>query len=240
MDYLKIWVSFLEVIDPLNDGERGRLFTAMLEYAKTGTTPEFKGNERFIWPMAKQTIDRARAESDRLTVNGSKGGRPRKNQQKPNETNKNQEEPTETQKDKEKKNKEKESKETDLTVGKEKAADAAGAPFVDFWAAYPRKQARENAWKAWAKLRPDGDLFRTIMLALERQKRTADWIKEGGRYVPLAASWLNGKRWEDEAGAAGPPGKTVSAQQYGQRAYTEAELLAVSDDLISEARAARR
>ena len=32
---------------------------------------------------------------------------------------------------------------------------------------------------------------------------------------------------------------TVSAQQYGQRHYTEGELLAVSDDLLAEARKAR-
>ena len=36
-----------------------------------------------------------------------------------------------------------------------------------------------------------------------------------------------------------PKTKTVSAQQYGQRQYTEAELLAVSDDLIEEARKQR-
>lgn len=34
-------------------------------------------------------------------------------------------------------------------------------------------------------------------------------------------------------------GKTVSAQQYGQRDYTEEELLAISDDLIEEARKRR-
>lgn len=34
-------------------------------------------------------------------------------------------------------------------------------------------------------------------------------------------------------------GPQVSAQQYGQRQYTEAELLAVSDDLLAEARKAR-
>jgi DNA replication protein DnaD len=38
---------------------------------------------------------------------------------------------------------------------------------------------------------------------------------------------------------AAPNRKTVSAQQYGQRQYTEAELLAVSDDLIEEARKQR-
>lgn len=36
--------------------------------------------------------------------------------------------------------------------------------------------------------------------------------------------------------AAQPQGKTVSAQRYGQRDYTEAELLSVSEDLLEEAR----
>jgi hypothetical protein len=46
--------------------------------------------------------------------------------------------------------------------------------------------------------------------------------------------------WESlaEYWAAGTP-ITVSAQQYGQRNYTEDELLGVSDDLIAEARRAR-
>lgn len=100
-DYLKVWTSFAEVIEPLNDGEKGRLFVAMLEYAESEeNVPDLKGNERYIWPVARQTIDRAREESKRLTANGSKGGRPRKSEQeKPTETNTNQQEPTETQKD---------------------------------------------------------------------------------------------------------------------------------------------
>ena len=102
MEYLKIWVSFAEIIEPLNDSERGRLFTAMLLYADCGQLPDFKGNERYIWPMAKQAIDRTRAESDKQTANGSKGGRPRKNPEKPTETQQNPEKPTESLKDKDK------------------------------------------------------------------------------------------------------------------------------------------
>ena len=224
MDYLKIWVSFLEVIEPLNDGERGRLFTSMLEYAKTGTMPEFKGNERFIWPMAKQTIDRARAESDRLTVNGSKGGRPKKNQQKPTESNENQQEPTESQKEKDKENnKEKEiEKETVLSDGKEKTHSRFTPPTVDEVAAYC--PARGNGISA---------------------QRFHDFYAAKGWRVgnqPMKDWRACVRTWEGRDGpgsGSGKPGKTVSAQQYGQRKYTEAELLAVSDDLIAEARAAR-
>ena len=58
MEYLKVFTDFLDYIAPLDDEERGRLFTAMLEYAKDGVLPEFNGNERFVWPVAKQNIDR--------------------------------------------------------------------------------------------------------------------------------------------------------------------------------------
>ena len=95
MEYLKIFVSFAEVIEPLNDSERGRLFVAMLKYAERGELPELKGNERFVWPIAKQSIDRTRDENERLRANGARGGRPRKAK----ETNENQQKPNESQKD---------------------------------------------------------------------------------------------------------------------------------------------
>ena len=38
----------------------------------------------------------------------------------------------------------------------------------------------------------------TVKKALEAQKASFDWQKENGRYIPLPATWLNGKRWEDE------------------------------------------
>lgn len=100
MEYLKIWTSFRESISPLNDAEKGRLFDAMLLYAETGELPDFKGNERYIWPTAKQAIDRAAQKAETLRQNGNKGGRPPKpnetkeNQAEPNETKENQAEPT--------------------------------------------------------------------------------------------------------------------------------------------------
>ena len=222
MDYLKIWVSFLEAIDPLNDGERGRLFTAMLEYAKTGTMPEFKGNERFIWPMVKQTIDRQRAESERLTVNGSKGGRPKKtneNQQKPNETNENLQKPTESQKDKVK-DKENE-KENPLTGVKEKPLTRFSPPTVEEVSAYCLERGNKV----------DAQHFVDFY--------TSKGWKVGNQ--PMKDWKAAVRTWEQRDGPGNGPRKTVSAQQYGQRPYTEEQLLSVggSDDLIAEARAAR-
>ena len=92
MRYLKVFTDFAEAIEPLSEAERGRLFTAMLQYASTGETAELKGAERFVWPTAKQNIDRTRVEAERNAACGSKGGRPKK----PAETDLNRKKPAET------------------------------------------------------------------------------------------------------------------------------------------------
>lgn len=116
MKYLKVWTSFLEIIKPLEYAEVGRLFINMLTYAETGAEPaEMAGNERFIWPMAKQTIDLAAEKAETLRRNGQRGGRPKTeyNQEKAKETKDNQTEPSDNQIKayKEKKRKEMESNE---------------------------------------------------------------------------------------------------------------------------------
>lgn len=60
MKYLKVWTDLYKTIEPFSDAEKGRLFTAMLKYADQGAEPDFRGNERFIWPTIKAEIDRQR------------------------------------------------------------------------------------------------------------------------------------------------------------------------------------
>ena len=71
-------LSNLEAIEPLNDAERGRLFTACLQYSMTGIEPELHGNERFIFPTIQSQIDRDREKYDRKCEknreNGTRGG----------------------------------------------------------------------------------------------------------------------------------------------------------------------
>jgi len=70
--------------------------------------------------------------------------------------------------------------------------------FAQFWDAYPKKKAKEDAQRAWTKRNPNFELLAVMLLALERQKHSPDWQKESGRYIPLPASWLNHARWTDE------------------------------------------
>ncbi len=66
MKYLKLFTDFAAKMEYLSDAERGRLFTAMLEYAETGIAPELKGNERFIFSAVKTDIDAQRQVYDNV------------------------------------------------------------------------------------------------------------------------------------------------------------------------------
>ena len=93
-------------------------------------------------------------------------------------------------------------------------------PFDEFWAAYPKKKAKEDARKAWAKLKPDEALGKAIIQAVEESKKADDWKKEKGKYIPYPATYLNGKRWEDERndtdGAAAGSTGNPPAVRYGK------------------------
>ena len=80
-----------------------------------------------------------------------------------------------------------------------KAPDYDADGFAAFWAAYPKKAGKADALKAWNKLAPDVVLQEQMGKALEVQKQSQQWRKDGGQYIPMPSTWLNGRRWEDEA-----------------------------------------
>ena len=74
--------------------------------------------------------------------------------------------------------------------------------FDRFWKAYPRKVGKGAAEKSFAKYKPDDVLTDTMIRAVETAKRSREWQKDGGQYIPHPATWLNQRRWEDELPAA--------------------------------------
>ena len=73
--------------------------------------------------------------------------------------------------------------------------------FEIFNKAYPKHKSRGDAEKAWKSLKPDDALLARILKSLEAAKKSKDWIKENGQYVPYPATWLRAKGWEDEPDA---------------------------------------
>jgi len=70
--------------------------------------------------------------------------------------------------------------------------------FDQFWLSYPRKTGKHLARKIWKGISGDKALVDSIIQAVQRQRRSTDWTKDNGAYIPHASTWLNQRRWEDE------------------------------------------
>lgn len=66
--------------------------------------------------------------------------------------------------------------------------------FITFWEAYPVHANKVGARQEFAKI--DAPL-EVLLESIEMWKRTDQWKKDGGQYIPYPAKWLKERRWED-------------------------------------------
>lgn len=74
----------------------------------------------------------------------------------------------------------------------------AQTSFEAFWKEYPRKVAKKKAQQSWDKIKPGEPEMKKIMAALAAVKRSAQWLKDDGQFIPHPATWLNQERFNDE------------------------------------------
>ena len=79
-----------------------------------------------------------------------------------------------------------------------KRGDTGDADFEAFFTAYPKcrqvkKKAAFRFWKA-AKDKPP---IAEILDAVENQKKSKQWRKDSGQWIPLPTTWLNAGQWGD-------------------------------------------
>ena len=92
------------------------------------------------------------------------------------------------------------------------------ADFEQFWSAYPRKINKQGALKAFEKVDVPVE---TLLAALENHKRSAQWVKDGGQFIPHPTTWLNQRRWEVEL----PEDTTIPKGASGQLGRAELEAI---------------
>lgn len=68
--------------------------------------------------------------------------------------------------------------------------------FNDFWSEYPRKTDKVKAFKAFKKVCKDRQMLKILLAALAEHRKTKQWQTK--EFIPHAATWLNGRRWEDD------------------------------------------
>lgn len=76
----------------------------------------------------------------------------------------------------------------------------AAAGFAEFWQAWPRgprKVAKQQCLNKWAKY-GCADESSLIVQHVEKMKRSRDWTKDDGAFIPAPLVYLNQRRWEGE------------------------------------------
>lgn len=68
--------------------------------------------------------------------------------------------------------------------------------FGEFWGLFWRKVKKAKAISAWVKIAPDPELTQVILAAVRAQQR--EQLERESKFRPHAATWLNGREWENE------------------------------------------
>ena len=182
--------SFWEAIKGLPKKDRLPILEAIISYGLDGETPSSLSQSQFaFFLLVKPVLDTGR----RKASNGKQGG----SKQKANDKQTRSEQELEIEKELEiEREKEKEKE-------KEQPASKEWQSFALFWADFPNKADRGDAWEAWRALNPDVQTVGKIMAGLDAWKKSGQWIDDGGRYIPSAAKWLTKRRWECPPSPAG-------------------------------------
>jgi predicted phage replisome organizer len=69
--------------------------------------------------------------------------------------------------------------------------------FIEFWNRYPKKTNRKGALQSFIKEKITKEQLPLIITSLEEQKKSINWTKDNGQFIPHPATWLNQHRWED-------------------------------------------
>lgn len=70
--------------------------------------------------------------------------------------------------------------------------------FEQFWNAYPkckRKVDKKGCERKFIKIANLETIFPDIMASLEMWKKSTQWTKDNGEYIPLTSKWINQEYW---------------------------------------------
>ena len=95
----------------------------------------------------------------------------------------------------------------DGTKKKDDSGNKTDSLFDTFWQEYPKKVAKKEARRVFARIHPDLELTQTMIRAVQAQSESRQW--QDPKFIPNPTTWLNQERWNDELNPSpsdtGPP-----------------------------------
>ena len=184
--------SFWEAVQTLPKKDRLPVLEAIISYALDGTVPQgLTTGQSAFFLLVKPNLDAARRKAE----SGKQGGSKKKaNASKPQANSKQ----TESK------------KENEIENEIENKCYACEEGFASFWDAYPRKEGRQKALEAFSAVDAPLDL---LLSAIDAQKKSKQWQKDDGAFIPMPANWLNDRRWEDAPAPAAPAARQLDTDE---------------------------
>lgn len=228
---VRLYEDEIDALLDLDDDGLARIMRSILCECLDREQPELKGAEKALYKTVLGQVRRDRELSAARKESGAKGGKS-KPTEKQTEPSENQIEPNGKQNQANDKQSEPNEStntntntitntNTDSLSAKPRELSAVEKRFIEFWAAYPKKVAKGAALKAWKRLKPSQELTEKMIAAIQRQKASDQWTREGGRFIPNPATWLNAERWEDEIGGGNNAETVGNPREYSAEQYTE-------------------
>ena len=193
-----LYADQYEPIRTLSDAQSGILFKMLFEYNNTGTTPDAEKTDPMVFMafmFLKNTLDRDNDKylkkceknkenadkrwnanaSDRIPMNANHADRDKnRGRDKDRYINLLSDSPESDQKEK----------------------PVYPESFEKFWIAYPKKEGKGAAYKSYQKIKAPRPSLNKILDSIETHSKTEKWKNK--QYIPLPATFLNQRRWEDE------------------------------------------
>ena len=167
---------------------RCEAYEALCEYALCGIEPDLdkmSDSAAIAFLSFKPNLDAGR----RKALSGREGGKCKQ---------------TESKSEAEDKQTESKNKDKDKNKNKIKNKNKCiKAEFALFWEAYPRKEGMQKAEEAFEKVVVP---IQDLLDAIDAQKKSPQWKKDNGMYIPHPAKWLDEKRWLDQTIMGTPNG----------------------------------
>ena len=183
--------SFWDALRQMNKGDRLALFEAIATYGLDGKLQKpLTDRQNSIFTLIRPNLDASYKKAVGAMQGKIAGNRKDTGKDKRNEK--------ENEKEKENKNEIETETENDCSKG---VGDAEKL-FDSFWSVYPKKVGKAEARTVFAQVDVPVEI---LIRAVQQQRSSLQWSKEGGRFIPNPASWLRRKGWEDEL----PDGRKV-------------------------------
>ena len=201
--WMRLWFQDMDCLEQLNDAEYRQVIHALRVLAETGEETPLEGAARMAYSfMANRVMQDCESYKKRCEAN-------RNNRLGKRSITIDNDRDEVRSKKKEVRSKKKEDNNISLPhsgsskpTKKPKQDPETEGRFDNFWREYPRKEAKQEARKAFFSLSPDEVTFARMLEAVKRQKASDQWRDK--QYIPHPATWIRGKRWEDEASSPAP------------------------------------